>query len=79
MRSLIDIGKGYHCGAPNIFLSSPRPSHPVIPHLQSLSFLTQSQIQVLINFIINTLTNNDQSPKSHEWNQPLDFYRDPIY
>jgi hypothetical protein len=39
MRSLIDIGEGYHLGAPNIFLSSPRPSHPVIPHLQSLSFL----------------------------------------
>jgi hypothetical protein len=53
MQSLIDIGEGYHRGALNIFLSSPRPPNPVIPHLQSLSFLAQSQIQVLINFIIN--------------------------
>jgi hypothetical protein len=53
MQSLLDIGEGYHHGASNIFLSSPQPSHPVIPHLQSLNFLAQSQIKVLINFIIN--------------------------
>jgi hypothetical protein len=36
--------------SPEYLLIHSHPSHPVILHLLTLSFLTQSQIKVLINF-----------------------------
>jgi hypothetical protein len=38
------------------------PSHPVILNLSTLSFLTQPQINVLIN-LLATLTNKEHSPE----------------
>jgi hypothetical protein len=45
--------RGLALRGPEYLLIHSYPSHPVILHLQSFSFLAQSQIKVLINFIIN--------------------------
>jgi hypothetical protein len=76
-QSLIVLGEGYHYRAPNIFLSTLIPSHPVILHLQSLSFLAQSQIKITYQLKTNHRTAIVRRNHITSGFRPLDFYRNP--
>ncbi len=80
-QSLINTGGGYHLGALNFRSdhSSSFPSSilhfPLIapPGLQLCHFINYSSSQHSIH------EPGYKSPKSHEWNLPLDFYRSSIH
>jgi hypothetical protein len=79
--ALIDTGRGYHLGAPNIRSdhSSSFPSnilHYLLiasPDLQLCHSINYSSSQH------STLEPGYKSLKSHEWNLPLDFYWNLIH
>jgi hypothetical protein len=81
MRALIDIGGGYHLGAPNIrsdyssFFPSSILHFPLIapPGLQFMSFYE------LFKFSTFQSRPGHKSPKSHGWSLLLDFYQNSIH
>jgi hypothetical protein len=69
-RSLTDTDGGYNLIAVGLPHHTPRPFQPINLHF-SPKGLTWSQD---INPTITSWTRDWTSPKSHEWEPPLDFY-----
>jgi hypothetical protein len=80
MRALTNTGRVYHLGAPN-FRSDHSPSFPSSIHPFPLIAPPGLQLCHSINYSSSQHSNLEpwyKSPKSHEWNLPLDFYRSSI-
>jgi hypothetical protein len=80
-RALIDTGGGYHLGAPN-FRSDHSHSFPS----SILHFPLIAPPGLILNHSMNysssqhsNLEPGYKSPKSREWNLPLDFYQSSIH
>jgi hypothetical protein len=80
-RALIDIGGGYHLGAPNI-RSDHSPSFP--SSILHFPLIAPPGLQLChsINYSSSQHSNLEPRYKSHksqEWSLPLDFYRSSIH
>jgi hypothetical protein len=80
-RALIDRGGGYHLGASNLQRTTHPPSHPVFPTCPQLPRLVSNYTILSTNQVLNIPSMNQgiKSPKSREWNLPLDFYQSSIH
>jgi hypothetical protein len=81
MRAWIDTGGGYHLGAPNI-----RSDHSPSFSSSILYFPLIAPPDLILNHSTNysssqhfNLQPGYKSPKSREWNLPLDIYRSSIH
>jgi hypothetical protein len=80
-RALINIGGGYHLGAPNIRSDHSSSFSSIILHFPLIA-PPSLQLSHSINYSSSqhsTLELGYNSPESREWSLPLDFYRNSIH
>jgi hypothetical protein len=77
--SLIDIGEGYHRGALNLTSYHSQSFHPVFSTYRPLISSPSLKLGAYQHYNQSLYPIKSTVLKSHEWNQPLDFYRGPVY